>query len=94
MLAKASSTLRTVSIHLEDLPRVSTLNNRRLLRLQEFDKILTPKQFPVLQEVTLCIEPHWLLERKSKYEWAHVVTEAQKVLPQLHSRGVLKVRGG
>ena len=62
--------------------------------MQEFDKILTPKRFPLLEEVNLYITPHWILRGKSKYEWAHVVTEAHKVLPQLHSRGVLKVRGG
>ena len=94
LLSQASGTVRTVTIRLYDLPRVSTLNNRRLLRLQEFDKILTPKRFPLLEEVNLYITPHWILRGKSKYEWAYVVTEAQKVLPQLHSRGVLKVRGG
>ena len=38
MLARASATLRNITIRLHDLPKVTTLNNRQLLRLQAFDK--------------------------------------------------------
>ena len=92
MLARASATLRNITIRLHDLPKVTTLNNRQLLRLQAFDKEITRERFPRLKEVNLWIEPHRDFREKPQYDWAHVVAAARKALPQLHSRGVLKVR--
>ena len=92
MLARASATLRNITIRLHDLPKVTTLNNRQLLRLQAFDKEITRERFPRLKEVNLWIEPHRDLREKRKYNWEHVAAAARKALPQLHSRGVLKVR--
>ena len=92
ILARAPATLQNVTIHLHDLPKLTTLNNRQLLRLQAFDKAITREHFPRLKEVTLWIEPHRDFREKRKYDWAHVVAAARKALPQLHSRGILKVR--
>ena len=94
MLARASSTLQKITIYLRDLPRVATLNNRRLLRLQAFDQAITLERFPHLKEFNLWIEPHWEFKYRSKYSWADVKDAARKALPQLRLRGVLKVREG
>ena len=94
MLAKASSTLRTVRIHLEDLPRVSTLNNRRLLRLQEFDKVLTPDRFPRLEKVKVHVFSAYYFKIKRGYNWQEIVVGTQKVLPKLQARGLLEVVDG
>ncbi|TBU24716.1 hypothetical protein BD309DRAFT_1030153 [Dichomitus squalens] len=91
MLSQAPRTLRHVTIRLNYLPRVTTLNNRRMLRLQEFDKVITYDRFPDMKEVNLCILLDRYLEADRKYDWQHVVVGVQKALPNLHARGLLKV---
>ncbi|TBU26956.1 hypothetical protein BD311DRAFT_725035 [Dichomitus squalens] len=91
ILSQASGALRNITIRLHDLPRVTTLTNRRLLRLQAFENVITPKRFPLLQNVELLIKPEWNVERTTTCQWQHVVAEAQKALPKLHSRGLLQV---
>ncbi|TBU26947.1 hypothetical protein BD311DRAFT_666444 [Dichomitus squalens] len=91
MLSQAPPTLRKIVIWLHDLPRITTLNNRRMLRLQEFDKIITRDRFPLLERVHLHISIDSSLERKLKTDWWKLVLATQKVLPGLHSRGLLKV---
>ena len=91
MLTRAPSTLRNIAIYLDDLPQVSALGDRRLLRLQAFDEVITPERFPLLEGVDLRIALHWHLETWSTYDWEDVEAAAQEVLPLLHSRGVLKV---
>ena len=61
MLSQASGTLRKVAISLWDLPRVTTVNNRRMLRLPAlaFDKVLISDRFPVLEEVRVGVIPDW-----------------------------------
>ncbi|KAM5533398.1 hypothetical protein V8D89_012948 [Ganoderma adspersum] len=91
MLSQASKTLRKVTISLWDLSRVTTLNNRRMLRLQAFAKILTSDRFLVLEEVLVGVIPDWGLREQCRYEWGPVVAGVRKALPTLHSRGLLKV---
>ncbi|TBU26958.1 hypothetical protein BD311DRAFT_725041 [Dichomitus squalens] len=93
MLSQASGTLRKIAIWLHDLPRITTLNNRRLLRLQAFDRMITQDRFPLLEEVKLRISVHYDLRRKPSYDWQKVVLGTQKALRGLHSRGLLEVTG-
>ena len=91
MLSQVSGTLRTVEIYVHDLPRVTTLNNRRVLRLQEFDKVLTPDRSPRLEKVKVHIRSALQLQQKREYRWQQIVVGTQKVLPNIHSRGLLEV---
>ncbi|EJF57961.1 hypothetical protein DICSQDRAFT_157088 [Dichomitus squalens LYAD-421 SS1] len=91
MLFQASSALRSIYIYVHDLPRVTTLNDRRLLRLQEFDKVITPDTFPLLLRVFLRIRPDGDLWRQPDYKWRKVVVGTRRALPNLHSRGMLRV---
>ena len=94
MLSQASDTLRTVEIYVHDLPRVTTLNNRRLLRLQEFDKVITPDRFPRLEKVKVHVLPAYDFRRKRAYNWQQIVVGTQKALPSLQTRGILEVVEG
>ena len=91
MLSQVSGTLRTVEIYVYDLPRVTTLNNRRALRLQGFDKVLTRDRFPRLEKVKVHIRSALQLQQKREYRWQQIVVGTQKVLPNIHSRGLLEV---
>ena len=91
MLSQVSRTLRTVDIHLHDLPRVGMLNNRLVLRMQEFDKVLTRDRFPRLEKVKVHIRSALQLQQKREYRWQQIVVGTQKVLPNIHSRGLLEV---
>ncbi|KAI1786723.1 hypothetical protein LXA43DRAFT_1032632, partial [Ganoderma leucocontextum] len=92
MLSQTSQTLRRVRICLYDLPRATTLNNRRMLRLQEFDKVLAADRFPDLEEVTMEVHPEYSLRKRQRFNWQHIVGGVQKALPDLHARGLLTVR--
>ena len=94
MLSQASSTLRTVDIHLHDLPRVGMLNNRRVLRMQEFDKVLTPDRFPRLEKVKVHVLSAYCFKITRGYNWQEIVVGTQKVLPKLQARGLLEVVDG
>ncbi|TBU44753.1 hypothetical protein BD309DRAFT_891949 [Dichomitus squalens] len=92
MLSQVSRALREIYIYVYDLPRVTTLNNRRLLRLQEFDKVITPDRFPLLRKVYLRIRPDQDLQQKPDYKWRQVVVGTRNALPNIHSRGMLRVQ--
>ena len=94
MLSQASDTLRTVEIYVHDLPRVTTLNNRRLLRLQEFDKVITPDRFPRIEKVKVHVFSAYYFRIKRGYDWQEIVVGTQKVLPKLQARGLLEVVDG
>ena len=94
MLSQVSRTLRTVDIHLHDLPRVGMLNNRLVLRMQEFDKVLTPDRFPRLEKVKVHVLSAYYFKIKRGYNWQEIVVGTQKVLPKLQARGLLEVVSG
>ena len=94
MLSQVSRTLRTVDIHLHDLPRVGMLNNMRVLRMQEFDKVLTADRFPRLEKVKVHVLPAYDFRRKRAYNWLQIVVGTQKALPSLQTRGILEVVEG
>ena len=94
MLSQVSGTLRTVEIYVHDLPRVTTLNNRRLLRLQEFDKVITPNRFPRIEKVKVHVLPAYDFRRKRAYNWQQIVIGTQKALSSLQTRGILEVVEG
>ncbi|KAI0720694.1 hypothetical protein C8T65DRAFT_692615 [Cerioporus squamosus] len=87
----APPTLRKVTIDIRDLERPTTLGNRSVLKLQEFDKVITQARFPNLQQFELRVEPTRELGRK-----AHCTKKcreaALRTLPGLHALGVLDVR--
>ncbi|EJF57959.1 hypothetical protein DICSQDRAFT_129205 [Dichomitus squalens LYAD-421 SS1] len=72
MLSQASGTLRKIAIWLHDLPRITTLNNRRLLRLQAFDRIITQDRFPLLEELRLAKGGAWNSEGSTWFTFAGV----------------------
>ncbi|KAI0720683.1 hypothetical protein C8T65DRAFT_632429 [Cerioporus squamosus] len=86
----APPSLRKVVIMLHDLPRPTTLGNRIVLKLQEFDKVVTQARFPHLQEFELGIAVTYDLTRKRGY-WEKCVAAARRALPGLHARGLLKI---
>ncbi|TFK88466.1 hypothetical protein K466DRAFT_488889, partial [Polyporus arcularius HHB13444] len=87
----APPTLRHITIMLYDLPRPTTLGNRVVLKLQEFDKVVTEARFPHLEEFSVCITVTDELARKSG-RWMKCVGAARRALPNLHARGLLKLQ--
>ncbi|KAI0720688.1 hypothetical protein C8T65DRAFT_826163 [Cerioporus squamosus] len=84
-------TLRKVVIDLHDLPRATTLGNRSVLKLQEFDKLLTPDRFPLLWQVILDVGV--TQDLYDKYEYADACRDAaHRTLHGLHTRGLLNVQ--
>ncbi|KAI1786720.1 hypothetical protein LXA43DRAFT_756296, partial [Ganoderma leucocontextum] len=97
MLSQAPCTLHRVIISLLDLPNVETLYDRRILRLEEFDKAITPSRFPVLKEVILEVSldsdvaKHW---DHDGFGWDDILTGVRRALPSLHTRGLLNFDSG
>ncbi|KAI0720695.1 hypothetical protein C8T65DRAFT_801062 [Cerioporus squamosus] len=89
----APSTLRHITIMLHDLRRPTTLGNRTVLKLQEFDKVATQARFPHLETFQLCIKATDDLTRKDRY-WEKCADAARRALPSLHARGLLKLKDG
>ncbi|KAM5530237.1 hypothetical protein V8D89_016089 [Ganoderma adspersum] len=84
MLSQTSETLRRVWICLDSLPRVTTLNKRRLLQLQEFDEALVGDRFPNLEEVVVEVCSEYTLRKKQGYDWQSIVRGVPRALPGLH----------
>ncbi|RPD61235.1 hypothetical protein L227DRAFT_562792 [Lentinus tigrinus ALCF2SS1-6] len=86
----ASPTLRKVTIDLHDLERPTTLGNRVVLKLQEFDKVVTAARFPNLQkfELNVCVSDE--LYRKRHHE-QKCREAALRALPGLRARNVLSI---
>ncbi|TBU26945.1 hypothetical protein BD311DRAFT_725011 [Dichomitus squalens] len=82
MLSQVSRALRDIYIYVYDLPCVATLNNRRLLGLQEFEKVITADRFPLLRKVYLRIRPDEDLQQKPDYKWRQVVVGTRNALPK------------
>ncbi|RPD75518.1 hypothetical protein L226DRAFT_570538 [Lentinus tigrinus ALCF2SS1-7] len=87
----ASPTLREVTIDLHDLERPTTLGNRVVLKLQEFDKVVTAVRFPNLQKFELNVGVSDELYRKRHHE-QKCREAALRALPGLHARNVLSIK--
>ncbi|RPD75521.1 hypothetical protein L226DRAFT_522687 [Lentinus tigrinus ALCF2SS1-7] len=87
----ASPTLRKVTIDLHDLERPTTLGNRVVLKLQEFDKVVTAARFPNLQQFELRVGVSDDLYRKRHHE-QKCREAALRALPGLHARNVLRIK--
>ncbi len=87
----ASPTIRRVVIDLDDVADPTTLGNRAVVKLQEFDNVLAEARFPYLCQVMLHVGTTRELREKAEYadDYYDAVLRA---LPCLHSRGVLNVR--
>ena len=86
----APPTLRKVYVTIHNLTRPTTLGNRVVLRLQEFDKAVTQARFPLLQRFRLRVE----VTRQGQKKFGaseKCRAAAVRALPSLHARGVLRV---
>ncbi len=89
----AATTLREISIDVNDLERPKMPENGTVLRLQEFDKVVTQARFPNLQRFELSVSPSEARGREAKcVEARRCLAATLRTLPGLRARGVLKVR--
>ncbi|RPD75516.1 hypothetical protein L226DRAFT_612546 [Lentinus tigrinus ALCF2SS1-7] len=84
------ATFRKVVIHLHDLPRATTLGNRSVLKLQEFDKVLTQDRFPHVRQLYLDVGITEDLYDTPDYR-EECRAAARRALPRLGARGLLEV---
>ncbi|RDX47287.1 hypothetical protein OH76DRAFT_1406192 [Lentinus brumalis] len=86
----AAPTLREIIIDIHDLERPTTLGNRTVLRLQEFDKVVTQARFPNLQRFAVCVTPTRTLWNKANCNET-CLAAIHRALPGLRARGILIV---
>ncbi|KAI0720684.1 hypothetical protein C8T65DRAFT_826160 [Cerioporus squamosus] len=87
----APRTLRKVTIDVRYIQSARTLEDMEVLDLQEFDKVLTQARFPNLQRFDLDVSVSWGLMDTAGY-MRQCCEAARRALPDLHSRGILKVQ--
>ncbi|TFK88475.1 hypothetical protein K466DRAFT_520747 [Polyporus arcularius HHB13444] len=85
-----SPTLREFKIDVRDFTCPETLEDREVLNLREFDKVMTQTRFPNLQKFGLTVAVSRDLEDRSYYV-GQCRDAARHVLHRLHSRGVLGI---
>ncbi|TFK89030.1 hypothetical protein K466DRAFT_661867 [Polyporus arcularius HHB13444] len=91
ILGKAPPSLRKITIRVYGMLRATTIGNRKVFKIHDFDKLLSPERFPHLQVFELEIGPHGRLRYRNGY-WATCFASAQRALKGLHERGLLRVK--
>ncbi|RPD75517.1 hypothetical protein L226DRAFT_570537 [Lentinus tigrinus ALCF2SS1-7] len=86
----ASPTLRTIIVDVHGIERPTTLGNRAVLKLQEFNKVVTAARFPNLQQFELRVRVTREL-RENPYNCQKCKDAALRALPALRARHLLSV---